>query len=253
MTMSVCAVFLCNKPYFDKFLYTCQQLLTNGQYTGPICLVIGDDLQHDPCLQHPLIQQANVAIKYFPTHKFSNEFLYIQSKMNRGAHWFQKLFQYHKLYLFDTYFKKYDYILYLDCSITIFSDVAPILNERRPNTLLAHSDAYPTYQWTLAGQFEKGNVFYTELSSKYNLLQNYFQTTMMLYDTAIIEPDTYQNMFNLLMKYPISITNDQAIIALYFSVIHPRFQQLRIQNDTNYFYDYLSRGSDKPYIMLKSV
>ena len=37
----------------------------------------------------------------------------------------------------------------------------------------------------------------------------------MLYDTNIITDDTYNNLLNLLMEYPISRTNDQGIIALY--------------------------------------
>jgi hypothetical protein len=43
----LCVVFLCNKPYFNKFIYTCNQLITNGKYNGNICLVVGDDLNND--------------------------------------------------------------------------------------------------------------------------------------------------------------------------------------------------------------
>jgi hypothetical protein len=258
---SVCAVFVCNKPYFDKFLYTCKQLVTNGNYKGPICLVIGDDLQNDPLLEHPWIQSHAIQIKHFPTRQFSKEFLYIQSKMDRASHWSQKLFQYHKFNLFDTYFTQYDYIFYLDCGITIFSDVQPILDERKLNKLLAHSDAYPSYENKLEFQFEKNNVFWTDLSTKYNINIDYFQTTMMLYDTHLIDVEwtktgqlkTSDKLFNLLETYPISITNDQGIIALYFTTIKPAFEQLRIQNDTHYFYDYISRHRHNNYIMLKSL
>jgi len=41
----------------------------------------------------------------------------------------------------------------------------------------------------------------------------------MLYDTKIIENDTYDILLNLLIEYPISITNDQGIIALYLTNI----------------------------------
>jgi hypothetical protein len=248
-----CVVFVCNKPYFEKFVTTCHQLVTNGKYTGPICLVIGDDLLNDTCLQHPLIRTHNIQIKHFPTDKFPNEFLYIQSKMSRESHWANKLFQYHKLNLFHSYFKKYDYILYLDCGITIYSDILPILDERRPNTILAHSDAFPTYKSKLHDQFEKNNVFYTQLDQTYNLNIDYFQTTVMLYHTNIIKNDTYHNLYKLMIEYPISITNDQGIIALYFTSVNPCFAQLRIHNDTHYFYDYISRRRENKYIMLKSL
>jgi hypothetical protein len=252
-TSSVCAVFLCNKPYFGKFLSTCVQLLTNGNYRGPICLVIGDDLKGDPCLQHPLIVNLKIHVQYFPIYNYSNNFLYIQSKMDRAPHWPQKLFQYHKFYLFHPYFKQYDYIFYMDCGLTIFSDVTPILNERKPNTLLAHSDTFPAYDHRLDFQFETNNIFFDTLVSTHNLSVDYFQTTIMLYDTQLIEPNTVDDLYKLLFEYPISITNDQGIIALYFASIRPRFEQIRIKNNTTYFYDYMSRNPANKYIMLKAV
>ena len=63
---------------------------------------------------------------------------------------------------------------------------------------------------------------------------DYFQTTIMLYDTKIIENDTYDN---LLIEYPISITNDQGIIALYLTNIQPLFKQIKTHNECIYFYD----------------
>ena len=82
---------------------------------------------------------------------------------------------------------------------------------------------------------------------------DYFQTTIMLYDTKIIENDTYDNLLNLLIEYPISITNDQGIIALYFTNIKPLFKQIKTHNEFIYFYDYLSRNNNNKYIMLKSI
>lgn len=87
----------------------------------------------------------------------------------------------------------------------------------------------------------------------YNLNDDYFQTTIMLYDTKIIENDTYDNLLNLLIEYPISITNDQGIIALYFTNIQPLFKQIKTHNEILYFYDYLSRNKNNKYIMLKSI
>jgi hypothetical protein len=46
------------------------------------------------------------------------------------------MFQYHKLHLFNTFFKQWDYIFYLDCGITIFSNIEPIIQECKKNILL---------------------------------------------------------------------------------------------------------------------
>ena len=247
----VCVVFLCNKAYFEKFLYTCSLLLQYGQYRGDICLVIGDDLYNSDLLQHPLIVQNKIIVKYFVNFYFDEDFLRIQKNLDRSEDWFQKIFQYHKFHLFNTYFKRWDYIFYLDCGITIMADVLPMINSRQPNTLLAHSDAYPKYEWKLGQQFVKNNPYFEKLNKQHNLTTDYFQTTIMLYDTRIIEADTMENLYNLVKTYPISVTNDQGIISLYFTNVKPLYKQIQIKNNSTYFYDFMMREKNQPYIMFK--
>ncbi len=248
----VCVVFLCNKAYFNKFIYTCNQLITTGKYNGNICLVIGDDLYNSELLNCHVIKNNNIIIKHFPNIQFSNDYLEINNKINTDGRNISKKFQWHKLHLFNIFFKKWNYIFYLDCGINIFSDISPIINTMTKNTLLAHSDAYPTYEWKLQNQFDKTNTeYFTKLNNKYNLNIDYFQTTIMLYDTTIIKNDTYNDLLNLTYEYPISKTNEQGIIALYFTNIQPLFRQIKTHNEHIYFYDYLSRNQNNKYIMLK--
>ena len=250
--MDVCVVFLCNKAYFNKFIYSCNQLITNGNYNGNICLVVGDDLYNDSILNCDIIKKNNIMIKYFPDISFSDKFLKVNNQINSDGRHKTKKFQWHKLHLFNTFFKKWNYIFYLDCGIHILSDISPMLNEISENTLLAHSDAYPTYQWKLYNQFDTHKENFLKLNNTYNLNIDYFQTTIMLYDTKIIEHDTYNNLLHLTHEYPISITNEQGIIALYFTNIRPLFKQIKIRNNETYFYDYLSRNNNN-YIMLKML
>lgn len=247
-----CVVLLCDKAYFHRFLHTCSQLISNGKYKGSICLVIGNDLVGSNMLENSLITDNKIIVKHFSDLMFPEEFMELQRNLPRDSRWFRKFFQYHKFYLFSTYFKQWEYILYLDCGISIFSDITPILNEAASNTLLAHSDAFPKYDRQLREQFVESSSIFPILNQKYNLDIDYFQTTMMLYDTKIIENDTFNNLLNLLLEYPISITNDQGIIALYFTNIKPLFKQLKICDENTYYYDYYSRNPDNKYIMLKS-
>ena len=252
MSQDICVVFVCNKAYFSKFVDTCSQLVSAGKYNGNICLVIGDDLQNDELLNSDIIKNNNIMIKYFPNISFSNEFLEINNKVNGDGRNKTKCFQWHKLHLFDVFFKQWNYIFYLDCGINIFSDISHILNEITEDTLLAHSDAYPTYQWKLHTQFDKNiTEYFRKLNNTYNLDIDYFQTTIMLFDAKIIEDDTYDNLLKLANDYPISLTNEQGIIALYFTNIKPLFKQIKTHNEFTYFYDYLSRDYNNKYIMLK--
>ena len=247
-----CVVFVCDKPYFPKFLNTCNQLITNGKYNGTICLVIGDDLQNDALLDCDFIKKNNIQIKHFPMIHFPPHFLEINNPIQTDGRHITKKFQWHKLHLFNTYFKQWNYVFYIDCGMTIFSDISPMLNERKENILLAHSDAYPTYEWKLSCQFCKSNVeYFTKLTNRFQLDINYFQSGILLYDTNIITEDTYTELFNLALEYPISRTNEQGIMALYFTNIKPLFQQIKTHNDKIYFYDALSRNPNHTYIMLK--
>ena len=100
-------------------------------------------------------------------------------------------------------------------------------------------------------QFDKSNTeYFIKLNNTYNLNIDYFQTGILLYDTNIIENDTFNNLLKLSNEYPISRTNEQGITALYFTNIKPLFKQIKIHNDYTNFYDYCSRNTNN-YIMLK--
>lgn len=263
----LCCVFTCDKEYFSKFLYTLHKLRTIGNYTGEVCLVVGDDLKNlmNEKTKNNLITDKNVIIKYFPNLSILSDknFLISQSELKRPSHWFIKKFQFHKFYLFNTYFKQWDYIFYLDCGVYIYDKIQPILDLYKANTLIANRDGVDNETGTLkpispgnglklGDQFTKDSSIYEKLKNKYNMNEKYFQTTIMLFDTAIIKDNTFTDIYNLLLEYPISITNDQGIISLYFTQIHKHWEQLprKINNDL-YTYDYV-RCINKKYIMVKN-
>ena len=256
---SLCAVFMCNGMYYDKFKKSCEQLITIGNYKGPIVLAVFDDLHVE---NDTFIKDNKIIIKRFDysTIGFSNEFIVQQYNLKRPPHWFNKRFQLLKLFLFDEYFKTWDYIFYIDCGMIIMSDITPILNEKKKNILLANRDGVdnetsdemetPGEGLKIGDQFVKFEPFYSKLKNNFNMKEKCFQTTFMLYDTNIIENDTKDKLFKLLFEYPISKTNDQGIISLYFTQIKPSWEQIRRKNKDIYFYDYV-RCVDEKYIMIK--
>ena len=246
-----CVVFVSNKKYFNKFIKSCELLRKNGKYNGDICLIIGDDLLNDGLLAHKFMRNNKIIIKYYPDLNLPENLIENMEQAENTELVLKKLFQYHKFYLFDTYFKKWNFIMYLDCGMIIYSNILPIINTKKNNKLLAHSDAYPLYEWKLDREFIKNNKHYDELESKYNLNIDYFQTTMMLYDTSIIEDDTFKKLCDLLFKYPICTANDQSIIALYYTCVKPLFEQIPIQDNRTFYYDFSKRDKTNKYIMIK--
>jgi hypothetical protein len=145
-------------------------------------------------------------------------------------------------------------MFYIDCGMNILSDITPMLNERTEHTLLAHSDAYPSYERKLDFQFDKTNSkYFTKLKNSYNLDVDYFQSGIMLYDTKIIENDTFDNLYNLSLEYPNVTANEQSIMALYFTNIKPIYKQIKLKNSDTYFYDYSIRYKNNKYIMVKYI
>jgi hypothetical protein len=89
------------------------------------------------------------------------------------------------------------------------------------------------------------------LAKLWNLDVDYFQSTIMLFDTAIIEEDTFQRLCELTEEYPVSGTNDQGILNLYFICIKNKWVQIPLGDTNTYFYDFNIRQTDKPYIITK--
>jgi hypothetical protein len=219
---------------------------------GPICLVIGDDLKDSDLLNHPTIITNGIEIKHFPNITFPEEWMAVNNnlKTTDGRN-LNKKFQWHKLHLFNTWFRKWNYVFYIDCGMTIFSSIQPILNERKRDILLAHSDAYPSYEWELFVQFEKTEPYFTKLLNNYTVNIDYFQTGIMLFDTSIIDDNTFSNLYSLALEFPNTRTNEQAIIALYFTNVDSAWEPIIIQNKDTHFYDSSSRNHSFKYIMLK--
>lgn len=97
----------------------------------------------------------------------------------------------------------------------------------------------------------KNKKYIDLLNNNYNLDILTFQTGLMLYDTNIISNNTFNDLIDLNIKYPISKTNEQGIIGLYFIYINEtKWKQIKRKNNEIYFYD-STRFINKKYIMVK--
>jgi hypothetical protein len=125
--------------------------------------------------------------------------------------------------------------------------------------LYAHSDAYPKYEWALHRQFDTALLDSSDTKRDFVkhygsfLKKDYFQTTLMIYDTAILEPDTVSRLFELNEKYPIAVRMDQGILNLYFNCERSLWKQIPVSDAKGFLYDYLERENckTKDYLILK--
>ena len=242
-----CIILMCDKPYLEKAKNTIQQLRNVGKYQGDIILLVGNDLKY--------LIIDNVIVKYFPNIDRTEIVNILKNKPIADGREINKVFQWHKVHIFDTYFKQWKKCMYLDSGMHIFNPIERILNLDCAGKLIAHSDAYPTFIWKLKVQFDSIQFpkLYDELYSKYNLEIDYFQSGILLYDTNIIDDNTKNDILELSNKYINSKTNEQGIMNLYFNCIKNIWQPITIKDEDYYYYDYWERNNlhCNNYIMLK--
>lgn len=250
-----CIALVFDKAFLDKAKNTINQIKNIGKYNGDIICILSDDLKNSSTElnlgENVIILDNCPEIDRSPYIKKIEEnpsSIHI-SVLRKTMHW-------HKFYCFTQYFKEnYEKCLYLDSGMQIFKPLDKIINLECDGKILAHSDAYPTYEWKLSIQFD--NILFKkefdDLNNKFDLNIDYFQGTMFMFDTSIIEDDTFKNLVELSNIYPNSRNNDQGIFNIYFNCMLNIWQQITIKDDETFYYDFSERyGLNKSnYIMLK--
>lgn len=258
----LCTVLLTNKAYFHKMLHTLHGILS-FECNSDIVVIVGNDLVDSDELNHPLLKNDKVIIKHFADIKFSENFdkkFYSINRSTMPQAWTDKKFQYHKFHTFNEYFKNWNFVLYIDSGASVLNSVDIMFKAKKNNIFCAHCDGYmaspfPYNPWFLKRQFDETDSLFLELSTTYNLENYYPQSTLMLFDTTLIEEQTFNELVELAERWPISITNDQGIIALYFSSIKDKWEQIQLGDNEYWYYDFSIRPSkvDKPHVIVKYI
>ena len=243
-TKKVIAVVSNFKFLKNNFNNLYNQLRGKGNYQGEILIITS---KFTPCFLIKSIRKKNrINVLRFNRIKFDKKTEYELDNLetfsdpNRNI---TKKFQWHKLHLFDKLIKNWDYVFYLDINMNIHYDINHILMLTPNNCLMARSDTYPNYDRDLKTQFDQLHTLYDELEKKYDLsVSDYFQTGVMYFDTRIINDRTKNEIINLVNKYPITKSNEQGILNLYFYLEKKIYKELpsKINGYTTYFYWKLS-------------
>lgn len=242
-------VLFCNEPYINKTMQTIYEIRTIGQWGDDIILMI----QNEDCNKNltEFITKYDVKIFNLPYKDVSP---ILQSwDMNKShpnyEYIMSRTFMYMKFYVFSIYFRKWDTIFYMDAGISIHGPLSRMKNTCQPtHCIYAHSDAYPFFEWKLRGQFTLGDP--ERIEKEYDLDIDYFQGTMFIYDTRIIEDDTVDGLFDLAFMYHFSTRMDQGILNLYFNCKKKLWKQIPVKDHEGFLYDFLRR-SNSEYLLLK--
>lgn len=259
MSKTWAMVLFSNEPYINRALQTILEIRVIGKWDDDIVLMLPESLLNHPQMllfaeQFRVtlrkVQEVNVhpIIEHWQKYPQNPDYGYVMVRE----------FMYHKFQVFDTFFKKWDIIFYLDSGAKIQGDLNRMKAACEPNgCYYAHSDAYPTYEWKLSTQFCFDMMTKEEevaIKQIYKFDCDYFQGTMCIYDTKIIEEDTVSRLYELALKYPITRRMDQGILNLYFLCERNLWKQIPVKDSQGFLYDYHEReGCQRgDYLILKS-
>lgn len=192
-------VIVSDKNYLEHAKSLFYSAKNDGKWVGDFCLIAN-----------------NVEKKYLTDfEKFGINIMNI--KMDN--------FYYANFYIFDVFFKKWDYVMYMDCDFTIFDDLNKIENYdiMSKGILSADKEPFKIHQYFCQGwdELSKENSL-SEIKKSYDLEKNGFNAGFLSFNTCLINDNTLSELLNL-CEYLLPINNhskigsDQPIFNLYFS------------------------------------
>jgi hypothetical protein len=252
-------VFVANEFYIERAIQTIQQARSIGEWKEDI-VILGPStlLQYEFCKKSFI--ELNITFVTIPYHHVSS----LDSFWNN--HKEEKNYEYilchpyifQKFFVFHSFFKAWHIVFYMDSGCVIQGSLERMKESCTPRHFLyAHSDAYPFYnRRSLDCQFHLDLVdkeTKEEMESKYNLDIDYFQSTLLIYNTKILEENTVNRLFELTEKYPFSYRMDQGIMNLYWTCERRLWRQIPLQDEKGFLYNFLeiNQCKTKDYLILK--
>ena len=230
---STVIVTLCNDNFVDIAADLVRLVRGAGKYDGALVVLFSGTR----ALHKPDFSNYNVTLKQvselFPAHlreappapcaKEGDG--YRQKRVDRWSSY------YAKTAVFSDYFKQWDVVLWMDARNGVYRPLAPFFDEiDSRGKLLANPDNWPGYEdsWKLGGQFfaDCDEVLFSRLASRYDLTQNYFQSTTMLFDTALLDATTLTDIAGLFVEYSRITGSDQPIFSIYWDLIRGVYEPL---------------------------
>lgn len=252
-------VLVANQPYFERSLATIHQARSVGQWKDDIILMYDSAMSFDEEIKRQL-DELNIILIPLPQLALD---VFLRAWSNKKDHENYEYIMSHpyiymKFFVFHRDLRQWnDRVFYIDAGVQIQGPLERMkVACQGTGVLYAHSDAYPRYEWSLRRQFcfdICDNETKEEMEQKYNLDCDYFQTTIMIFDTKIIEEDTIEKLFSLAEKYPFAGRMDQGIINLHFLCERKLWKQIPVMDDIGFLYDFIERPGclRRQYLMLK--
>ena len=233
-----------------------------GLYEGPIVVLYTGTR----ALTEPTFTEFNVilqdAVELFPTTPTNMRHAPsppcgIDDDEDRTKRVTRSFAYYLKLSMFSNYFKQWNRVLWMDGRNQIHYPLAPFFTDiNSTGALLANPDAWPRASnlWPTRSQFfsDCNPKLFDQLNKRYDLDREHFQSTLMLFDTTIIDDtNTLINLAKLYQEFGEITGGDQGILSLHFSQDRGVYKHLpyRLSDTLMIPYDFKARIEGARYIV----
>ncbi len=216
-------VLVTDSPYFSKAKRTIEDLRWRGKWGGSIVLLA---IGFYP--SQTWAQFMDVTVRTMPpidTSELVNAWKKHPIQPMADERHTKKLNQWSKLYVFDTWFKQWARVVYLDAGLRVFNTVKPLLDLEWKGAFLAPDDTLPFRDKTFACQLDTNAnptvtkcleaLFGTQIYS-----EPYFMNCMWVYDTSLLDICNIHHLQQGMNEFPICMTNEMALMNLYFTFLH---------------------------------
>jgi hypothetical protein len=246
-------VTLCNDAYISHAAGLVRLIRTIGAYEGPIVVLYTES----QTLAELSFKEFNVSLKKADDllpYSFKKEppppCERDEGSSKRIRGW--KMY-YTKATIFSTYFKAWDRILWMDARTNVHRPLVPFFHAiDSTGVLFANPDAWPEAVNTLSRQFYSNcnELLFENLSKRFDLSREYFQSGLMLFDSNLIDSNTLRDILILFHEYPEIVSGDQPLFSLYWDQIRGVYKQLpyRLPQSLEVPYDFSQRISTARYI-----
>lgn len=246
----VCVVTYTDAGYLDRAKRTIEDIRVKGQFFGDLIVMTDGLFKIDP----RYILRMNITVKEYPDVDVTELFSKIKEHpfTDSDGRELLKPKQWNKLYVFDTYFKQWDFVLFVDAGLRIFDKIDFFYPQFREGAIVAMDDGHPTFTKKFNSQIQLTNLpVVDKLKKIYNIDSSYFLNCIFLFDTKLITGTTLPELINLMNEYPICKTNEMAIMNIYF---HKSWIPMNIYlRDNKILFDWTERNGNswQSYVSLK--
>lgn len=218
--MKTVVVTLTDEAYFHKAKNTINDVRSRGKWDGDLVLItIGFDAPTD-------MNIINYRVEHINTSGIINAYRSHPIRRTCDNREFDKLTQWDKFYVFDSYFLKWDKVIFLDAGLRVFDKIQYLADIPCNGQIMAPDDA-PHYD--VSKRF--GSIIETDrnpevvkkLFDEYDssiISERYFLNCIWMYDTSLLQTIFLDDFVDAMNKYPICRCNEMTIMNLIFTFKH---------------------------------